>query len=325
VADVQDVEGAAKADAHRAMNWLSDFRFATRRPERKALQPAGVWRPTLVAKKIAVIGAGNMGTALLRGILASGWGKKTNLVASHPKQQKASALAKELQIKVTGDNAEAARGADIVILAVKPQILESVLKEIRPAIRKDQLLISIAAGFPTSRIESIVGGSPAVVRAMPNVAAIVQLSATALCSGAHAKPAQVAEARTIFESIGIVVELAEYQMDAVTGLSGTGPMYIFQIIEGLSDAGVRVGLSRDVAAALTIQTVMGAAKMAGTLKVHPAVLKDLVTSPGGTAIAALHSLERNGLRAVLMDAVEAATDRSRELGLAGAKATTTDR
>lgn len=281
----------------------------------------------MVAKKIAVIGAGNMGTALLRGILASGWGEKAKLVASHPKKEKSSALAKELDIRITSSNLEAARDADIVILAVKPQILESVLQEIRPALREDQLLVSMAAGFPTARIESIVGIPVPVVRTMPNVAAIVKLSATALCAGKHAKPNNVAEARKIFESIGLVIELAEYQLDAVTGLSGTGPMYIFQIIEGLSDAGVRVGLSRDVSSALTIQTVLGAAKMAESLKVHPAVLKDLVTSPGGTAIAALHSLERNRLRAILMDAVEAATLRSKELGQASAArpATTTER
>ncbi|MBI2078236.1 MAG: pyrroline-5-carboxylate reductase [Euryarchaeota archaeon] len=280
----------------------------------------------MVAKKIAVIGAGNMGTALLRGILASGWGEKAKLVASHPKQEKASTLAKELDIKILGDNAAAAKDADIVILAVKPQILGSVLDELTPVLRKDQLLISIAAGFPTSRIESAVGMNVPVIRAMPNVAAIVKASATALCAGKHATTQHVAEARKIFESIGLVVELAEYQLDAVTGLSGTGPMYIFQVIEGLSDAGVRVGLSRDVASALTIQTLMGAAKMAEHLKVHPAVLKDLVTSPGGTAIAALHSLERNQLRATLMDAVEVATARSKELGQAhDAKPTTTAR
>lgn len=281
----------------------------------------------MVAKKIAVIGAGNMGTALLRGILASGWGEKAKLVASHPKKEKSSALAKELDIRITNNNLEAARDADIVILAVKPQILESVLQEIRPTLREDQLLVSMAAGFPTARIESIVGIPIPVVRTMPNVAAIVRLSATALCAGKHAKPNNIAEARKIFESIGLVIELAEYQLDAVTGLSGTGPMYIFQIIEGLSDAGVRVGLSRDVSSALTIQTVLGSAKMAESLKVHPAVLKDLVTSPGGTAIAALHSLERNRLRAILMDAVEAATLRSKELGQASAAqpATTTER
>ncbi len=272
----------------------------------------------MMDKTIAVIGAGNMGTALLRGILASGWGAKNNVVASHPKPSKGAALASELGIAVTESNEEAARKAQIVILAVKPQILESVLAEIRPALRRDALLISIAAGFPTSRVEAAVGRSAPVVRAMPNVAAVVRSSATVLCAGRYAKAAHLADARRIFESIGLVVELPEYQLDAVTGLSGSGPMYVFQIIEGLSDAGVRVGLSRDVSTALTIQTVLGAARMAGELKVHPGILKDSVTSPGGTAIAALHSLERNRLRAILMDAVEAATARSKELGQAAA-------
>jgi pyrroline-5-carboxylate reductase len=273
-----------------------------------------------MVKKIAVIGAGNMGTALLRGILASGWGSKENLVASHPKPAKCAALASELSIAVTENNVSAARQAQIVILAVKPQILESVLEEIRPARRPEMLFISIAAGFPTSRIEAALGGSVAVVRAMPNVAAVVQASATVVCAGRHAAAEHLADARRIFESIGLVVELPEYQLDAVTGLSGSGPMYVFQIIEGLSDAGVRVGLSREVSTALTLQTVLGAARMAQDLKTHPAVLKDSVTSPGGTAIAALHSLERNRLRAILMDAVEVATARSKELGQAAAAA-----
>jgi pyrroline-5-carboxylate reductase len=270
----------------------------------------------MTSRKIGVIGAGNMGTALLRGILASKWGRKSNLLASHPKKPKAAALARELGIQVIGQNLEVASQADVLILAVKPQILEPVLTEIRPALRKDQLLISIAAGFPTHQIESILDAPLAVIRAMPNVAAVVSLSATVLCLGRHAKSPHAAEARRIFESIGTVVELPEYQLDAVTGLSGSGPMYIFQIIEGLSDAGVRVGLSRDVSTALTIQTVLGAARMAQVLKTHPGILKDLVTSPGGTAIAALHSLERNRLRAILMDAVEVATARSKELGQA---------
>jgi pyrroline-5-carboxylate reductase len=265
-------------------------------------------------KRIAVLGAGNMGKALLRGILGSGWGRRGRLTASHPKTAKASALGRELGIRVATSNLEAARAADIVILAVKPQILEGVLKEIAPVLSRERLVVSIAAGFPTSRIEAIVKERVPVVRAMPNVAAVVGLSATVLCAGRHAKAGRMAQARKIFESIGLVVELPEYQLDAVTGLSGSGPMYVFQIIEGLSDAGVRVGLSREVAAALTVQTVLGAAKMAELLKIHPAVMKDMVTSPGGTAIAALHSLERNRLRAILMDAVEAATARSKELG-----------
>ncbi|MGE5277603.1 MAG: pyrroline-5-carboxylate reductase family protein, partial [Acidobacteriota bacterium] len=203
----------------------------------------------MLAEKISVIGVGNMGAALLRGILASAWGQKAKLVASHPRRQKASALSKELGVPISSDNREAARESRIVILAVKPQILESVLLEIRPVLEKEQLLISIAAGFSTSRIESVLNLPIPVIRAMPNVAAVVRLSATALCLGRFAQRAHVAEARRIFESIGFVVELPEYQLDAVTGLSGTGPMYIFQIIEGLSDAGVRVGLSRDVSTA----------------------------------------------------------------------------
>ena len=273
----------------------------------------------MTARRIAVIGAGNMGSALLRGILASDWGVRKNVVASHPNRRKAAALGRELGIRVLTSNRDAALAADVIILAVKPQILKSVLAEIRGAELRSKLLISIAAGFPTDRIESALEGDYPVIRVMPNVAAVVRLSATVLCAGRHAKPAHVSEARRIFESIGIVVELPEYQLDAVTGLSGSGPMYIFQIIEGLSDAGVRVGLSRDVSSTLTIQTVLGAARMAGQSKTHPAVLKDLVTSPGGTAIAALHSLERNRLRAILMDAVEVATARSRELGQLGPK------
>lgn len=265
-------------------------------------------------KTIAVLGAGNMGSALLRGILASGWGRKGRLLASHPKAAKAAALRKELGIRVFPSNREAAQAADILILAVKPQILDSVLAEIKPVVSPRQLVVSIAAGFPTARIEAALGDRVAVVRAMPNVAAVVRLSATVLCAGRRAGKNEMSQARKIFESIGLVAELPEYQLDAVTGLSGSGPMYVFQIIEGLSDAGVRVGLSRDVATALTVQTVLGAAKMAEVLKVHPAILKDQVTSPGGTAIAALHSLERNRLRAILMDAVEAATARSKELG-----------
>lgn len=265
-------------------------------------------------KTIAVLGAGNMGAALLRGILGSAWGKKGRLTASHPKLAKAAALRKELGIRVVPSNLEAARAADIVILAVKPQILPSVLAEIAPGLSRDRLLISIAAGFPTSRVEAIAGVRVPVVRAMPNVAAVVRLSATVLCAGRYATASRMAEARKIFESIGVVVELPEYQLDAVTGLSGSGPMYVFQIIEGLSDAGVRVGLSRDVATMLTVQTVLGAAKMAEVMKIHPAVLKDMVTSPGGTTIAGLAVLEKNGVRNALIEAVTAATRRAAELG-----------
>lgn len=279
-----------------------------------------------MSDRIAVVGAGNMGTALLRGILHTGWGRKAHVTASHPKKEKVSKLAKELvDVHWTTNNLDAVKKADVVLLAVKPQIIDHVMAEIQPAITAKKLVISIAAGVHTRRIEDAARKRVPVVRAMPNVATVVKLGATALSRGRYAKDSDAATARRIFESVGMVVELDEYLMDAVTGLSGTGPMYVFQIIEGLSDAGVRVGLSRDVSTALTIQTVLGAARMAQELRQHPGMLKDLVTSPGGTAIAALHSLERNGLRAVLMDAVEAATLRSQELGAVakGPKPTTT--
>lgn len=268
---------------------------------------------------ISVLGAGNMGTALVRGLLKSGAGKATSVTATHPRKKRIQELAKDLKVDWTTDNRDAAARADVLLLAVKPQILDEVLEEVADDVMPKALICSIAAGVTTGHIESVLGGKRPVVRAMPNVAAVVGLSATALCAGQHATKTHVATARKVFESVGSVEEVPEYLMDAVTGLSGTGPMYVFQILEGLSDAGVRVGLSRHVATRLVQQTMLGSAKMAMELGQHPAMLKDLVTSPGGTAIAALHSLERNGLRAVLMDAVEQATDRSKELGRAKAQ------
>ena len=265
-------------------------------------------------RTIAIIGAGNMGTALLEGILRAEWGRPSRVIATNPHRRKRDALKKAHKVQTTGDNRKAVAGADVVILAVKPQILDIVLQEVAPAGRADQLFVSIAAGVTTQHIESFFDVEIAVVRSMPNVPATVGAAATAICPGTHATREHLKMARTLFESVGQVVEVPEHLMDAVTGLSGTGPMYVFQIIEGLSDAGVKVGLSRDTASALAIQTVLGAARMAQESGKHPGQLKDLVTSPGGTAITALHSLERNRLRAILMDAVEAATDRSKALG-----------
>lgn len=267
---------------------------------------------------ISVLGAGNMGTALVRGLLTSGAGKTTSVTATHPRKKRIQELAKDLKVDWTTDNGEAAAKADVLLLAVKPQILDEVLEEVAGDLKPKALVCSIAAGVTTGHIENVLGKQP-VVRAMPNVAAVVGLSATAMCAGRYTAKGHVATARKVFESVGTVEEVPEYLMDAVTGLSGTGPMYVFQILEGLSDAGVRVGLSRHVATRLVQQTLLGSSKMAMELGQHPAMLKDLVTSPGGTAIAALHSLERNGLRAVLMDAVEQATERSKELGRAKAQ------
>lgn len=264
--------------------------------------------------KIAVIGAGNMGAALIKGLVQSKAVAPGSITAADTNKARLSEMKKDFKVKTTASNPEATRQADVVVLAVKPQILNKVLKEIKKNRKKDALILSIAAGYPTALIAQLLGGQPRVVRAMPNIAAAVGMAATALCRGKHARKKEIDLAKKIFESCGTVVEVDETLMDAVTGLSGTGPMYIFIIIEALSDAGVRVGLGRNIATQLAVQTVLGAAGMVEKTGQHPIFLKDLVTSPGGTAINALYSMEKTGLRAVIMDAVEAATSRSRELG-----------
>lgn len=269
-------------------------------------------------ERICVIGAGNMGTALIHGLVDAGW-ERQDILATGPNPEKIEALAKQLGIRTSTDNAEGAAFADIVLLAVKPQILLEVLEEITDEIGAEDLVISVAAGVPTWSIEEhLVEGTP-VVRSMPNMPATVHQGATAICAGQAATDQEMTTSRQIFECVGEVVEVDETLMDAVTGLSGTGPMYIFQIIEGLSDAGVKVGLSRHDANKLAVQTVVGSAIMAKASDLHPGELKDMVTSPGGTAITALQTLERGGLRALLIDAVEAATERSRALGEAYGK------
>ena len=268
------------------------------------------------SKKIAIIGGGNMGAALAKGVLQTKWATPDRIMIAEPLKERADYLKGLAHgIKFSHSNTEAAGWADVIVLSVKPQIMSRVLEEIRPLLKDSKLLISVAAGITTAHIEKKAGGNVPVVRAMPNIAAVVRESATAICRGKHATDEDIAIARHIFESVGIVVELEEEGlMDAVTGLSGTGPMYVFQILEGLSDAGVKVGLSRDMANVLAVQTLIGSSKLIQATKEHPAKLKDLVTSPGGTAISALHSLEKNGLKALLIDAVEVATKRSIELG-----------
>lgn len=265
-------------------------------------------------KKIAVVGAGNMGAALIKGLVQSRAVAPGNITAADINKARLSEVRHDFKVKTITGNSEAARRADVVLLAVKPQILDKVLGEIRKSLKEDALILSIAAGYPTALIEQLLGGKPRVVRAMPNIAAAVGMAATALCRGRYARRQEYGLARKIFESCGSVVEVDESLMDAVTGLSGTGPMYVFIIIEALSDAGVKVGLGRQIATRLAVQTVLGAARMVEQTGQHPIFLKDLVTSPGGTAINALYSMEKTGLRAVIMDAVEAATTRSRELG-----------
>ncbi|MGA1847112.1 pyrroline-5-carboxylate reductase [Deferribacter abyssi] len=266
-------------------------------------------------KKIGFIGAGNMATALIKGILKSGLLPPDDIFTSDINIEKLEALKKEYGINIIyKDNVRLVSNVDIVVLAVKPQIIDRILKEIDHAIDESKLIISIAAGISTEYIERMIGKELRVIRSMPNTPALVLQGATAICSGVHAEEEDIKLAYEIFQAVGLVVIVDETQLDAVTGLSGSGPAYIFMIIEALSDAGVKMGLSRDVALKLSAQTVLGSAKLLLETDMHPGRLKDMVTSPGGTAIAGLHTLEQGGLRTTLINAVEAATNRSIELG-----------
>jgi pyrroline-5-carboxylate reductase len=217
-------------------------------------------------------------------------------------------------VRFAASNAAAAREAQIVILSVKPQAMNKLLDEIAGALDDTKLVISIAAGVPIAAIERKVGHGVRIVRTMPNTPALVGAGATALSAGEHATQEDLRQAKALFDAVGRAVIVDEELLDAVTGLSGSGPAYIFLIIEALSDAGVKVGLARQQAQELAAQTVLGSAKLLIDTGEHPGRLKDQVTSPGGTAIAGLHTLEAGGLRTTLMDAVEAATRRSKELG-----------
>ncbi len=266
-----------------------------------------------MGKRLAVIGCGNMGRAIVKGLLDSGWTTADKVIATNPSKEKVADLKEELGVEATTDNAAAVLGADIVLLGVKPQYIKEALKDMRDQLAHQQLVISIAAGISIRFIEFYTNDCP-VVRSMPNLPVTVGMGATAIAPGTHAKQEHLDAAREIFEAVGIVEEVHETLMDAVTGLSGTGPMYVFYMIEAMADAGVKMGLPRDVATRLAEQTVRGAARLAQSSDLHPAALKDLVSSPGGTSITALHVLRKHAFAAIMMDAVEAAAQRSRELG-----------
>jgi pyrroline-5-carboxylate reductase len=274
-------------------------------------------------RTIAFLGAGNMAEAMIRGLLRGSHFAPEQITASGPREERMTELRERFGIRTTTDNREAAI-ADIVVLSIKPQILSRVLAEVGGTIRPDALVISIAAGVPISAIESRLGSGARVIRSMPNTPALVDAAATAIAGGEHASEADMEDARKIFDSIGITVTLDESLLDAVTGLSGSGPAYVFLILEALSDAGVKVGLSRRTSQLLAAQTLLGSAKLLLETNEHPGKLKDMVTSPGGTAITGLHTLENGGVRTTLINAVEAATKRSKELGEALSKKGSTE-
>ena len=266
-----------------------------------------------INKTIGFVGAGNMAEAMIRGLLRGSDFAPAQVSASGPREERMRELREAYGIGATTDNRIPA-AAQIVVLSVKPQILSRVLDEVADTITPDALVISIAAGVPVAAIQARLASGTRVVRAMPNTPALVDAAATAIAGGEHARESDLDDAKRIFDSIGLTVILEESQLDAVTGLSGSGPAYVFLILEGLSDAGVKVGLSRRTAQLLAAQTVLGSAKLLLETNEHPGRLKDMVTSPGGTAITGLHTLEAGGVRTTLMNAVEAATRRSRELG-----------
>ncbi len=255
-----------------------------------------------------------MAEALIRGLVRGGHVPASSIVASAPRQERLDELKRDYGIDVTTVNAEVVQRCGVVVLSVKPQILSKVLVEVGAQIKAGTLVVSIAAGVDTETIEESLADGVRVVRAMPNTPALVGAGATAVSAGKHASAADLATARAMFDAVGITVELDESHLDAVTGLSGSGPAFIFLILEALADAGVKVGLSRRNAQRLAAQTVMGSAKLLLETDEHPGRLKDMVTSPGGTAIAGLHTLEEGGLRTTLINAVETATKRARELG-----------
>lgn len=263
--------------------------------------------------KIAFLGAGNMATALLRGLIERGGMSPQSLAVSDVRPEAVAALVQGHGVHGYAKNSEAVAFADIVVLAVKPQVLPAVLAEIAPHVTERHLVISLVAGVTLSHLTSMLGGHDRIVRTMPNTPALVGEGATALARGPGASEADLELAMRLFASCGVVVRVEERLLDAVTGLSGSGPAYAFVAIEALSDAGVRAGLPRDVATKLAAQTLLGAAKMVLETGEHPGRLKDQVTSPAGTTIAGVAALEREGLRHALLSAVEAATARAKEL------------
>ncbi len=269
----------------------------------------------LQEKKIGFIGSGNMGEALISGLVLSKAAKPENIICSDVAEDRLEEIQNKYKVKTTTDNVEVAQKSELVIFATKPQILGSVLKETAGSLDKSKLIISIAAGVPLAAIAAGLHKELRLIRVMPNICAFVKESATAIAAGEFASKDDVKLARAIFDSVGRTVFIQEnVLMDAFTGLSGSGPAYIFIIVDAMADAGVKMGLSRKDSLFLSTQTVLGAAKLLLESKEHPGQLKDRVASPGGTAIAGIHTLEQGGLRTTMINAIEAATKRSKELG-----------
>jgi pyrroline-5-carboxylate reductase len=264
-------------------------------------------------RRIAVLGAGTIGESLISGLLSSGWRKPGEIVATGRRKERLAELAERHGIDTTLSNTEAVAGAAMVVISVKPQDFVVLLGEIGPALSSDQTVLSVAAAIPTALIESRVAPGVPVVRAMPNAPAVVHEGIAGVCAGAHADDSHLELAEEVLSHLGAVVRVPESYMDAVTAVSGSGPAYFALLSEAMIEAGILLGLSRQISTDLVIQTMLGTAMLLRDEKMHPVELREAVTSPGGTTIRAVRELERAGVRAAMFNAIQAAMERSREL------------
>ncbi len=261
----------------------------------------------MISKELGIIGLGNMGSALLRGIIKSNVLDKTKVIICDINKTLQQERVKEFGVDEAENVKSLTQVSKYILIAVKPQVIDGVLGEIALSIKDQQIVISIAAGISISHLQQIIPNSIGIVRVMPNTPALIGAGASAICYNDKIKAPDLEFVRNLFEAVGLTVELDEKYMDIVTGLSGSGPAYFFIILEALVDGAVKMGLPRDIALKLATQTALGSARMVLETGKHPAQLKDMVTSPGGTTITALHELEKGHLRATIMSAVEAAT------------------
>jgi pyrroline-5-carboxylate reductase len=261
-------------------------------------------------ERLAILGAGQIGESLLSGLLSSGW---SDVVVTGRRQERVDDLHERYGVDATLSNAEAIAGARIVVIAVKPQDIEALLGEIAPVLSPEQTVLSVAAAIPTLAIEAHLADAVPVVRAMPNAPSTVHEGIAGICAGAHARDEHLALADDVLSHLGAVVRLPEYAMDAVTAVSGSGPAYFALLAEAMIEAGILLGLSREVTTQLVVQTMLGTAKLLRDEAMHPVELREAVTSPGGTTIRAIRELEQAGVRAAFLNAIQAAMERSQEL------------
>jgi pyrroline-5-carboxylate reductase len=266
-----------------------------------------------MARRIAILGCGKIGEALVAGLLSSKWRKPTDVVATARRKERVTELNDRYKVESTLANAEAVVGAGLVVLAVKPQDIGGLLSEIGSALTAEQTVLSVAAAIPTATIEAQIADGVPVVRAMPNTPATVHEGIAGICAGAHASDEHLALAEECLSHLGAVVRLPERHMDAVTAVSGSGPAYFALLAEAMIEAGILLGLSREVSTQLVVQTMLGTGVLLRDEKMHPVELREAVTSPGGTTIRAIRELEQAGVRAAFLNAIQAAMERSREL------------